>query len=152
MFSSFKTAMVFLILVLTATAAMAADIEVTFTCRPGGSPGEVYVAGSFNSWNPEQDLMKDDDGDGIYEVTLRLAPGQYQYKFVIDGSWQEDAAVAASTDDGYGGKNSVIDVPVGETAIVVGIGAGGAAPAAAPAAEPAAKGEAGGDVRVTALF
>ena len=152
MFSSLKTTALMLILVLVASVAYAADVEVTFTCRPDGSPGAVYIAGSFNSWSPEQDLMKDDDGDGVYEITLKLAPGQYEYKFVIDGSWQEDAAATASTDDGHGGKNSVVDITAGEDAIVVGVGAGGAAPAAAAVAEPAAEPASGGDVRVTFLF
>ena len=96
--------------------------------------------------------MKDDDGDGIYELTLKLAPGQYQYKFVIDGSWQEDAAAASTADDGFGGKNSVVDVTDGESAMIVGVGAGGAVSAATPAAKPAAEPASGGDVRVTFLF
>ncbi|MCK4549408.1 MAG: hypothetical protein KAU49_04535, partial [Candidatus Krumholzibacteria bacterium] len=155
MFSSFKTSVLLLILVLAASAASAADVDVTFSCQPGGSPGAVYLAGSFNSWSPDKDLMQDGDGDGIYELTLKLAPGQYQYKFVIDGSWQEDAAAASSTDDGHGGKNSVVDVPADGTAMVVGIAAGGTAPPAAPSAvkiTPAAEPASGGEVRVTFLF
>jgi cyclomaltodextrinase len=159
MFSSFKTVALLLILVLAASTVAAADVDVTFTYRPGGSPGAVYLAGSFNNWSPDKDLMKDDDGDGIYEMTLKLAPGQYQYKFVIDGAWKEDPAAKASTDDGFGGKNSILDVPAGKAALVVGVGADGTAAAAAPATAPAApaaasasKQAAAGDVRVTFLF
>jgi glycosidase len=126
-----------------------AAVDVTFTFRPGGSPKAVYLAGSFNSWNPSQDLMRDDDGDGVWQITLPLEPGNYQYKFVIDGTWKEDPASKEYTDDGFGGKNSVLDVPSGETAITVGSGAGAAA-AAEPVA-PAAP-AAGGDVQVTFLF
>ena len=144
--------MALLLMVFAASAASAADVDVTFTCQPGGSPGAVYLAGSFNSWSPDKDLVKDDDGDGIYELTLKLAPGQYQYKFVIDGSWQEDAAAASTMEDGYGGKNSVVDVTDGESAMIVGIAAGGAVPAATPEAKPAAEPASGGDVMVTFLF
>lgn len=141
---------------LTAAAGTAARaaVDVTFTFAPGGSPGNVYLAGTFNNWSPSQDLMRDQDGDGIWEITLELEPGQYQYKFVIDGSWKEDPSSKEYVDDGYGGKNSVLDVPAGIASMTVGAGAG-AAKGSKPAGKPAAKPEpdaAPGEVRVTFLF
>jgi glycosidase len=152
MFRSFKTLILLLVVLFAASAANAADSKVTFTFKPGGSPGAVYLAGSFNDWSPDKDLMKDDDKDGIYELTLKLAPGQYQYKFVVDGSWLADPSASAEADDGYGGKNSMVDVPADGKAMIVGIAAGGAAATAKPAAKPAAEPAAGGGVRVTFLY
>ncbi|MBN1885771.1 MAG: alpha-glucosidase C-terminal domain-containing protein [Candidatus Krumholzibacteriota bacterium] len=139
---------------LVAADASAAETRVTFTFRPDGRPGTVHLAGSFNGWSTSQDAMADLDGDGIWMITLALAPGQYQYKYVIDGgTWKEDPHAAASVDDGYGGKNSVVDVPDGaeELAVGIGEGGGGAAAESAPAAAPASA-SAGGAVPVRFVF
>ena len=50
-----------------------------------------HVAGSFQGWNPgdANTLMLDPDGDNIYEVTLLLQPGTYQYKFVNGAAWAD---------------------------------------------------------------
>ena len=95
-----------------------------FSCSAPGA-GSVHVAGEFNDWNPTADAMSDPDGDGVFSVTLPLAQGSYQYKFVVDGNWQEDPNAADSADDGFGGKNSVI--VVAEGAAPAGAAAGAAA-------------------------
>lgn len=103
--------LVLALLVLTSaflpTRAEAAP--VTFTVEAPGA-GSVYLAGEFNGWDPGARAMTDDDGDGVFEVTIELAPGRYAYKFVVDGNWQADPNAADSVDDGFGGSNSVIEV------------------------------------------
>ena len=50
----------------------------------------VTVAGDFNQWNPAARVLKRDAG-GLWKVTVRLEPGAYQYKFVVNGDrWEED--------------------------------------------------------------
>lgn len=81
---------------------------------------QVNLAGEFNNWlgtanggrlDPNLDAMRDPDGDGIWAITLPLPPGRYQYKFLVDQvDWQEDPGNPESTDDGYGGKNSILVV------------------------------------------
>lgn len=45
-----------------------------------------YLAGDFNGWTSDGDLMTD-NGDGTYTATLTgLAPGRYEFK-VTDGTW-----------------------------------------------------------------
>lgn len=83
----------------------------------------VFIAGEFNGWNPTANAMSDTDGDGTFEIVLPLDPGRYAYKFVVDGNWKHDETAADFVDDGFGGKNSVIEV-----------GAGTAAPATTSAA------------------
>lgn len=112
-------------------------VDVTFIYRPSGSPGAVYLAGTFNGWNSTKDLMSDEDGDGVWEITLSLEPGRHQYKFVYDGIWYEDPAAKEFVDDGHGGLNSILEVPAGEAAITVGDAEGGAGAAAEPAAASA---------------
>lgn len=72
---------------------------------------KVYIAGDFNGWNSEKDLMAKDE-KGVWSITLNLNPGEYKYKFVVDGNWITDPSNPNQADDGYGGKNSVVKVPV----------------------------------------
>lgn len=81
---------------------------VTFEVRD--LPGkEIYVAGSFNDWQPVKKL-EEKNGDGLYRGKLMLVPGEYQYKFLIDGEWRADAANPNFTPNGYGSLNSVLIV------------------------------------------
>jgi glycosidase len=84
--------------------------EVPFRYQAPAGARDVYLAGTFNDWSPAKTRMADADGDGVFEVTLLLEPGEYQYKFVADGQWHEDPAGSEFTDDGFGGKNTVLDV------------------------------------------
>ncbi len=70
----------------------------------------VAVAGSFNGWDPQKNMLSGPDKRGDWSITLRLAPGRYEYLFVINGKdWKPDPAVPP-VDDGFGGKNSVVFV------------------------------------------
>lgn len=48
----------------------------------------VDIAGSFNGWGAE-DVMSDEDGDGIYTLTLSGMPvgEDIEYKYRINGNW-----------------------------------------------------------------
>jgi hypothetical protein len=45
---------------------------------------QVYLSGSFNAWSGDANPMADDDGDGIWSITLPLNGGSYAYKFTHD--------------------------------------------------------------------
>ena len=47
--------------------------------------GVTIFGGSINGWDNTATPLADDDGDGIYEVTLDLLPGGHEYKFVNSG-------------------------------------------------------------------
>jgi hypothetical protein len=85
---------------------------VVFNYKPDGKPNKLFLAGNFNDWNPanEKYLLKDDDGDGIWSITVKLPPGTYQYKFVIDGNWTKDPNSPSDAPDGFGGRNGKFDV------------------------------------------
>lgn len=72
----------------------------------------VSVAADWNQWMPGTQPLHDDDGDGVWEIRLRLQRGQdYQYQFVIDGSsWIADPEARVQIDDGFGGKNSLLHI------------------------------------------
>jgi chromosome partitioning protein len=71
----------------------------------------VKIAGSFNNWTPTNDYLMAQNEDGKWYKVLSLAPGEYQYKFVIDDkTWVEDESNYKVEIDPYYGKNSVIEV------------------------------------------
>ena len=99
-------------------ASPAISAEVHFSYQPSAStPSQVSVAGEFNSWNADANVMTDADGDGLYEATLDIPPGRYEYKFVVDGTWYENPLAAEQVSDPYGGKNSVLTVEEGAASV-----------------------------------
>lgn len=82
--------------------------EVTFEIDLP-SAGRVFVAGQFNDWSPAAtELAKGEDG--VWRVTLKLLPGKYEYKFIVDGQWREDPNNPDKVADPYGGSNSLLTV------------------------------------------
>lgn len=83
------------------------NVELTCKLAPGRN---VAVAGSFNDWEPKLNPLTDEKGDGVYRCTLRLAPGCYEYKFVVDGEWVLDDGNPNFTSNDFGTLNSVLNV------------------------------------------
>ncbi len=72
---------------------------------------KIAIAGSFNNWSKSVDFLSRTDEKGVWEITLPLSAGRYEYKFVIDGKeWVPDPGNINSVDDGFGELNSVIIV------------------------------------------
>jgi len=85
--------------------------SVTFRFQPViGGVEQVYLAGTFNDWKDDRDRMTDDAGDGIFTLTLLLAPGRYEYKFVVDGRYLTDMNADEISGSGRAGDNSIIHV------------------------------------------
>ena len=87
-------------------------VQVTFSITLEKTPKSVFVAGNFNSWLPNDTnyALTDEDGNGTWEVTIWLAPGTYQYKFVVDNTWILPPQTPSTIDDGFGGQNGFIEV------------------------------------------
>uniref|UniRef100_A0A7C4RWZ4 Glycoside hydrolase family 13 n=1 Tax=Fervidobacterium thailandense TaxID=1008305 RepID=A0A7C4RWZ4_9BACT len=102
-----KRVVLIVVLVLSVLAFSAVeyrDGKVIFTFKTDVKADVVYLAGTFNNWNPTAWPMKFADGVWRYEVELK--PGRYEYKYVMDGkSWKEDPEAPGFVDDGFGGKN-----------------------------------------------
>lgn len=50
---------------------------------------EVYLTGDFNQWDVDANPMKKDK-KGIWRTAISLTPGRYEYRFVVDGNWEND--------------------------------------------------------------
>ncbi|HPE98184.1 MAG: hypothetical protein H6548_11415 [Chitinophagales bacterium] len=49
---------------------------------------QVVLSGNFNEWDPGELLMTRTSSG--WELPYVLAPGNYEYKFVVDGNWIQD--------------------------------------------------------------
>jgi hypothetical protein len=71
--------------------------------------GSVAVVGDFNGWDPGQDPLQA-VGDGWWELFLPLDPGSYQYLYLVDGKTVVPPESRVTVDDGFGGRNGLIEV------------------------------------------
>ena len=87
--------------------AMQTDEGVLFRTRRAGAT-EVQLAGDFNDWMPHTAPMRRAGDD--FEILLKLQPGRYRYRMVVDGHWSHDEANPNVESNQYGDWNSVVDV------------------------------------------
>ena len=69
----------------------------------------VSLSGEFNGWSPDATPMRR-HSDGHWETTVDLAPGRYEYKFVVNGEWIPDPLAHEHVWNRHGTLNSVIEV------------------------------------------
>jgi 1,4-alpha-glucan branching enzyme len=69
----------------------------------------VCVAGTFNQWQPEAKTLHS-SGVGQWWKETSLAPGTYEYCFIVDGRWMPDPLARESVPNPFGGRNSVLMV------------------------------------------
>jgi 1,4-alpha-glucan branching enzyme len=79
-----------------------------FVCKLKPDAKEVFLVGEFNNWDSRSDrLVK---RKGAFQKTVRLAPGEYQYKFLVDGEWHCDPSARRQVPNEFGTWNSVVRV------------------------------------------
>ena len=66
----------------------------------------VQLAGDFNNWTLDGNEME--GVDGVWKKVVKLPPGRYRYRYVVDGQWQNDPLNAAVEPSPYGGDDSVL--------------------------------------------
>jgi len=70
---------------------------------------EVAVVGDFNTWDHARHPMKR-DGSGLWQKVMMLPPGQYEYKFLVDGQWRTDPTNPHQCINCYGTYNNILHV------------------------------------------
>jgi beta-glucanase (GH16 family) len=97
--------------------------EVDMSCSATTINDAVYVTGPFCSWCGDGFPLADADSDGVWTGTYPFAPGDIEYKYMVDGfTYQEDlvddmvagGTCAPITDySSYANRQvSVVDAPV----------------------------------------
>jgi 1,4-alpha-glucan branching enzyme len=71
----------------------------------------VQLVGDFNGWTLEGNDMA--RVGSMWTSVLRIPPGRYRYRYVIDGHWYNDPMNADVEPSPYGGDNSVLVVNEG---------------------------------------
>ena len=83
---------------------------VRFEFQAPPTSQRVALVGDFNHWNLWSQTMRKQPS-GLWEITVDLAPGRYQYKFLVDGNqWLTDPKAKEQASNQYGTNNSVIEV------------------------------------------
>jgi len=77
------------------------------------SAGDVRIAGDFNGWVPDRgvrSLIASEGQTRVWTKVLKLEPGTYQYRYVVDGEWREDPSNPQSAPGPTGQPNSILHV------------------------------------------
>ena len=90
-------------------AAKPALKSVTFTVHAEAGQ-DVRLAGSFTDWETKAKKMTFKKQNGVYSATVKLAPGEYQYKFIIGDKWATDDQNTEFVPNDKGTFNSKITV------------------------------------------
>ncbi|MCI0745485.1 MAG: glycogen-binding domain-containing protein [Verrucomicrobia subdivision 3 bacterium] len=83
-------------------------IEVEFVYESNEAK-EVHVAGDFNNWSSHS-LPMHKDGEHRWQVRVPLAPGRYEYRYIVDGDWQNDPYACGFCLNDFGSCNCVVEV------------------------------------------
>ncbi len=76
---------------------------------PQSECAKLQIAGDFNDWLPDNGVETRVDGDTIHKV-LRVEPGAYEYRIIVDGVWQQDPTNPYEVPNRLGGANSLLRV------------------------------------------
>jgi hypothetical protein len=96
----------------TPDTSLICSAEVQFSLKINDNKTHtVAIAGDFNGWNPQDNILEDPEGDGIWTGTLNLKPGRYEYMFVLDGEkWFPDPNALRYVKDGFGNRNAILEI------------------------------------------
>ncbi len=70
---------------------------------------EVILTGVFNGWAKDRVKMLN-VGPDQWRADLVLAPGEYQYRLIVDGKWQDHSEASRRVSNPYGTENCVLSV------------------------------------------
>ncbi|XP_039040002.1 protein PTST homolog 2, chloroplastic-like isoform X5 [Hibiscus syriacus] len=70
------------------------------------SGSEVLLAGSFDGWATKRKMEK--SSRGVFSVHLKLYPGKYEIKFIVDGEWKLDPLRPIVNNGGFENNQLII--------------------------------------------
>ncbi|XP_047088260.1 protein FLOURY ENDOSPERM 6, chloroplastic-like [Lolium rigidum] len=81
--------------------------ELRTVCIVWPNPAsEVLLTGSFDGWTSQRRMERSERG--IFSLNLRLYPGRYEIKFIVDGVWKNDPL--RPTLNNHGHENNLLMV------------------------------------------
>lgn len=82
--------------------------QVTITSRMGDAR-TVSITGDFTDWSGQGIPLRRETG-GIWQTSLSLAPGDYQYRLLVNGQWSDHLEAGERIPNPYGSKNCILRV------------------------------------------
>ena len=83
---------IFLQVLLLVTLSVASQQKISFEINslPSNNPSNssIFIAGSFNGWNPQNKNFQFQKNDKGYFIELLLNTGSYEYK-ITRGGWDK---------------------------------------------------------------
>ncbi|CAN6439302.1 unnamed protein product [Victoria cruziana] len=78
------------------------------TCIVWPSSGyDVLLVGSFDGWTSQRRMER--TSSGVFVLNLKLYPGRYEIKFMVDGIWRVDPLRTVVSSNGH--ENNLLIVP-----------------------------------------
>ncbi len=81
---------------------------IPFAVKLDGA-GEVLLTGDFTNWTGAAVKLRR-VADGSWTTTLQLAPGEYQYRLLVDGQWRDHPEAQRRVPNPFGTENCVLVV------------------------------------------
>ncbi|ONK65303.1 uncharacterized protein A4U43_C07F35740 [Asparagus officinalis] len=72
-----------------------------------GFATEVHLAGSFDGWTSQKTMER--SSSGMFTLHLKLYPGRYEIKFIVDGVWMIDPLRPTVFNNSY--ENNLLIIP-----------------------------------------
>ena len=69
----------------------------------------VSLMGDFNGWNEKKHPMMKGK-HGMWKKIIMVPPGQYEYRFLVDGQWRNDPANDQICANCFGGTNNIMKI------------------------------------------
>ncbi len=74
---------------------------------PGAA--SVMLVGDFTHWQKHPIHLRKEP-DGIWRVAVPLEPGEYHYRFLVDGEWRDDPECTLRVPNPFGSRDAVVRV------------------------------------------
>ena len=72
----------------------------------GPEASSVQLAGNFTGWEKSPIHLKKDQ-NGLWQARVFLEAGTHQYRFLVDGQWQDDPDCSQRVPNPFGASNCV---------------------------------------------
>ncbi|HEY0455764.1 MAG TPA: isoamylase early set domain-containing protein [Verrucomicrobiae bacterium] len=69
----------------------------------------IMLVGDFTDWERNAVPLKRQK-NGTWKATVTLEPGTYEYRFIVDGEWQDDPNCPTRRANSFGAMNCVREV------------------------------------------
>jgi 1,4-alpha-glucan branching enzyme len=69
----------------------------------------VKLVADFTNWEKSPLKLKRDE-NGKWQASVPLAPGRYEYRFIVNEEWCDDPHCEQRVPNPFGGMNAVVEV------------------------------------------